>query len=676
VKTRGFLYSGFFLVFCLGVALIYVKLEQPIYIWDFKGYWIMFMDWGKQFLESPVHGLKALLEGIRANDYNPLPAVLLFPFYCLFGGGRSAYISALVLLYLYPVALMTLYLFNRLVPGELRERSAVSGPAFFAAAFLFIPFWGPTLRGLPDIIGMMPVILAFLLVFSADFTRKPVYRQAVILGFLLWAPFLLRRWYAYTIVSLYLTLPGFNYFLHQSRHDPVDRLGALKNLAANFFIAGITSVAGALVFQGALIKRILKTDYSHIYSAYHGISGYSLWGLCVYNGLLTLVFIGWGLWFCLTHARRTLVIASFICANLVISFFLFTRTQTPGIHHLIPFSFWILLLFLFGLYGIRSSLRKSGYQTLFDFLFSIGIGLVFLTSLFGGMLSFSGNFLLPAHCHPQRLKHIGNYYEMVGVLERLTANGEKFSVISSSKNLTGDLISTLSGRKLDSRLVHSSQVDLRDKIFLPTFTTRYLLLADPVQVHLAPEGQRVITIPASLILDGRLIGQAYRKLDYDFLLDEDVHAYVYEKIRPFTREEVAGFLQLFYRFYPEWQAEYENSLEVSLLSASISLGDVWGRFSWAGRNVIYAHPGQTRPTIAELDYPFDTMQIVSLCQDSQTGDGVVITIEQEGEKPLTRRIGKGESVKLDVSCFGRRRIRITIDKNRTPDYDSIFIRPN
>jgi len=652
LKTKHFLYSCIFLVFSLVVALIYVKQEHPVYIWD-----------------------KALLEGIRTNDYNPLPAVLLFPFYCLFGGARPAYISALILLYLYPVGLLTLCLFRRLITGDLRDKPMPLGPVFFTAAFLFIPFWGPTLRGLPDIVGMVPIILAILLILSVDFSRKPVYRKAVILGILLWAPFLLRRWYAYTIVSLYLTLPWFNYFLHQSRQDPLNHLVTLRNLTTNFFIAGITSVAGALIFQGTLIKRILGTDYSYIYSAYQGSFGYSLRGLYLDNGLLVMLLAGLGFWFCLTHTKRTFIIAGFISTNLVISFLHFTRTQTPGIHHLIPFSFWILLFYLFGLYDISSFLKKKGHNFFFEFLFSISIAIVFLISLFGVSSSFPGNFLFPVNYHPLRINHIDNYYKMVSVLEQLTDTGDKLSVISSNGNLSDDLVSTISDRKMDDRLVNSSQVDLKDKILLQPFTSRYLLLADPVQLHLEPEGQRVVTIPAEIILEGRLIGQAYRKLNYDFLLNDDIHAYIFEKTRPFTREEVAAFLQLFYKFYPEWQTEYENSLEVSLLSASISLGDVWGRFDRSGKNAIFAHPGQNRPTIAKLYYPYDTMLVVSLCQNSQPGDGVVITIEQEGKKTLTRRVGKGESLKLDVTRFGRGEIRITIDKNKSPAFDSVIIKP-
>jgi hypothetical protein len=81
VVVRRFLYPGLFLVLFVAVALVYVSRELPIYTWDSKGYWVMFMDYGALLCKAPLHGLNAVLEGVRTNDYNPLPAALLLPFY-------------------------------------------------------------------------------------------------------------------------------------------------------------------------------------------------------------------------------------------------------------------------------------------------------------------------------------------------------------------------------------------------------------------------------------------------------------------------------------------------------------------------------------------------------------------------------------------------------------------
>jgi hypothetical protein len=675
VVVRRFLYPGLFLVLFVAVALVYVSRELPIYTWDSKGYWVMFMDYGALLCKAPLHGLNVVLDGVRTNDYNPLPAVLLLPFYLFFGGGRAAYISGLVLFYLFPACLLALYLFKKIVPIAGRSGLWFSAPFFFTV-FLFMPFWGPTLRGLPDMIGMIPLIAAVLMITSVDFSSKLLFRRAVVLGLLLWAPFLLRRWYAYSIVTLYLTLPVLGFFLHPSRELSLSRLAAGRNLVLNFFVAGITSIFMALVFQGKLISRILTTDYTQIYSGYHGTFDYSLWGLCLDNGLLIVILAAWGLFFGLRYQRRTAVFTLFLAANLVISFLLFIRTQSPGIHHLIPFSFWILMLCLLGLFGVLVYLQGTSLAKPFVLLSVAGMSLIFLSSLFKLPVNLSGSLLLPAPCYPQRLDRIDNYYRMVKVLEHLTAKGERLAVFSSNGILSDDLLSTLSERRLDSHLIFSSQVDSRDGLRLGPFTARYVLVADPVQFHLRPEVQRVVGIPARLLLSGQGIGRAYRKLDYDFHLHDGVHAYLFEKTRPFTRLEIIGLLKEFYHFYPEWKTEYENGLAVSFLTAEISLGDVWGRFELADDRRIFAHPGQSRPTVVELDCPGGSLKVSSLCKASQPGNGVIITItELESDNSQTWQVGPGETAVLDLAGFRGRRIRMVIDNHGSPAYDSIFIEP-
>lgn len=655
----------------VATVLIYVNAEQPVYIWDFKGYWSIFQDYGKLFNATPLQGFNTVLKAIRLHDYNPLPSALLFPFYWLFGGGRVSYILGIALLYLFPASCLTVYLFQKIFMANERIMPSVYGPVIFAA-FLFVPFWGPTLRGYPDIVGIIPISVAIILVLSSDFTQRPIYKKAIILGLLLWAPFLFRRWYAYTIISLYLTLPLLNYFLHRPSHT--NSLVAAKWLLVNFFIAGVSNIIAALALQYQLLKRILATDYSYIYSAYQCSRADSLHWLITSNGLLVLLLSGWGLLFCLMHNRRSAIIAVFLTANLIISFFLFTNTQMPGMHHLISFSFWLLLLYMSGLFGIFHYLTNNNLKFTLSILFSIVLSIIFISSLSKLPVPVFISSLFPYHTRQQKLNNLDNYFTLTSTLEQLTAAGDKFAVLASNGNLSDDLISTLSNRKIDERLAHSSQVDLADKIRWQAFMARYMVVADPIQIHLKPAGQRVVTIPAKLLLTGQGIGKAYKKLDYDFLLNNGIHAYIYEKCRPFSQNEVADFLRKFYRFYPQWKTEYANSLEVAMLSASISLGDVWGRFDLSGKYDIFAHPGQTRPTIAEINYPFTAMKIVSLDKKAQ-GDGVLIKIEQAGKEPQIKHIEAGKTGEIDLRNFFGKKIKITIGNMKNPNCDSVLLKP-
>jgi len=125
-------------------------------------------------------------------------------------------------------------------------------------------------------------------------------------------------------------------------------------------------------------------------------------------------------------------------------------------------------------------------------------------------------------------------------------------VLSSNGVLSDDLISTLTNGAIDPDLVDSSQVDLRDKFRPSTLMARYVVVADPIQLHLGAGGQRVIWIPASEILSSTGIGAAYQKLPQDYLLANNVTANIYEKTRPFTVQEVTDFFTRFTTFYPDW----------------------------------------------------------------------------------------------------------------------------
>lgn len=128
-----------------------------------------------------------------------------------------------------------------------------------------------TLRGFPDIAGLVPILGTILFVLSTDMREKITFKNMLILGVLLWLPFALRRWYAYSIVVLYLTLPFFNFFIHTLNERK--QFKQFVNICIQFFGAGCVSLLLLVIFQKRLFLRVITTDYSHLYSAYaYGIS--------------------------------------------------------------------------------------------------------------------------------------------------------------------------------------------------------------------------------------------------------------------------------------------------------------------------------------------------------------------------------------------------------------------
>ena len=82
-------------------------------------------------------------------------------------------------------------------------------------------------------------------------------------------------------------------------------------------------------------------------------------------------------------------------------------------------------------------------------------------------------------------------------------------------------------------------------------TARYVIVTDPIQYHLRPGDQRVVGIPAELIVTGKNIGTSFVKLPYEFFLDGGVKCYLYKKIKEFDRSDLTMLSQMFRNYYPD-----------------------------------------------------------------------------------------------------------------------------
>ncbi|TSE12981.1 hypothetical protein C1D09_006170, partial [Mesorhizobium intechi] len=138
----------------LGVALsaAYINLEESVYYWDFAAYFNMFNRQGALLAVSPFEWLSQLGTSIATEDYGVAILVPLMPFHLVFGGSRLSFIAGIVAVYLVPTVLLM---------GRISYQQAVSATpsrswiALWIAAFLYTPFWAPTLRGMPDVAGCL-----------------------------------------------------------------------------------------------------------------------------------------------------------------------------------------------------------------------------------------------------------------------------------------------------------------------------------------------------------------------------------------------------------------------------------------------------------------------------------------------------------------------------------------
>ena len=192
-------HEGLYIAALLAIPLIiafcvsYVAAEHPAYVWDYGAYWGYFKNYS-HLISSGAPWFAQFRQEVGSLDYNPLAAVLLYPFYLISGDGRTSYIVGICLLYLLPAVVVT----SRLALLAAPMTNAI---LIFVMALTYVPFWTPSLRGMVDIVGLIPLGLATLLVLRTEFLSQRPIRDAILLGILIYLPFVLRRWYAYSIVT-------------------------------------------------------------------------------------------------------------------------------------------------------------------------------------------------------------------------------------------------------------------------------------------------------------------------------------------------------------------------------------------------------------------------------------------------------------------------------------------
>ena len=557
-RRLSVLFVVFSILFAILVSYTYVSGEDPIYYWDFKGYWSQFSYFGSLLNDNILSWGYTNLEELRSSDYNPSPVSILFPAYEIFGGGRVSYISALAVTYLVPASLISAYIVH--LAGKEQDKSNLY--IFMLLGFIalvFVPYWRPTIRGYPDIVGLLPLALSTLIVFKNDFSSRILIKKSLMLGLAIWLPFAFRRWYAYAVVSFFITFPFLTLYLWSSTEEDEVIWRKIGIISVNTIIAGIAALLLATILQYGLVMRAVTTDYSVIYSGWQAGRIASLEELFHNFGgiLLPLMLIG-VFWFNRSNMEKGL--AGFALANLLITFLLFTHTQTPGTHHQLMFVFWVYIISGLGVINILSLAQDVAIKVCVSSTLVIIFLLVFLISLYRiPAENDSVSNLLPSKIYSLKLHKIDNYERLVSDLLKLSNGGEKISVLSSGYVLMDDMLSTLSNERLTMRFKRVSHSDLRDKLNLSTFTSKYVVVTDPVQTHLNPGSQNVITIPANMILNSTGIGKAYRRVGGSYQLDGGVEAFIYEKTRRFTDVEAENLLNQFYVIYPSWRSIYENN---------------------------------------------------------------------------------------------------------------------
>ena len=157
---RGILYVASVAILS-ALCYSFVASENQAYTWDSRFYWVVWNEYTGLLHDSFSQWLGNIKSSVYSTDYNSLPIIALIPFNYLPIGNREAYILGVYILYLLPFAYIAMRLFAVAAGVDKKYQ-----PYVFVFLASFIPFITPTLRGYPDIIGMIPLSLCCLILFK------------------------------------------------------------------------------------------------------------------------------------------------------------------------------------------------------------------------------------------------------------------------------------------------------------------------------------------------------------------------------------------------------------------------------------------------------------------------------------------------------------------------------
>lgn len=539
-------------IYISAFVINYLGNEHPAYIWDWGNYYEIFQHYGTLSAEDIHQTAKLIYLSIKSDYYNPSSIIPLLPLHILFGGERIIYIAGLVFLYLLPASLIIYCLILRTLFNSICYQTKTLILLFIV---LFPPLWQVSLRGFPDLIGVIPLGIAAILIIDSNYLSKKPLRNAVAIGLLIWIAFLFRRWYAFSGLALLLCLSITHIIRSYLIHRSVFRI--LPAIIPTMISASIITFA-VLIFQYDLMLQILTTSYKDIYQAYQAPILEHILRLHHHAGpvFTALTLIGVVLAF---HSRNLHVI--FLAAVAITTFLLFSTTQAPSVQHGLP-----IYLFLFPAATLTiiyiSSVLSQFFRSVLLLLalpLLLGIHLVSFSPTAHQRLSAFTPLAPQQTYYPL---HLGNYAEYQRLISDLHQNlnpEDRFSVFSSSEVLSDSLLHALD-RTLDLHISWVGNIDEVDGFRISSLKSRFAIVVDPTPTHAPPTSQQVIIVPSTMIKNHDGIGQDYQQVLGPYKIDNDHMAYIYERIHPLSIEMIHLMEYALKTSHPTWLWDGNNRI--------------------------------------------------------------------------------------------------------------------
>ena len=340
-------------------ALLYFYWAEThrsfIYIWDYVNY--ISKQYGAEaaFAQTPMTGFHYIFDSLAEDYTNFITLFIEFPF-CLTDRTGDSFAICQV----FSIVPMLLLLLAGLVV-KVGQMLQVKNRFWYFLIGLSWTFTYPWLRmsavlSQPDWFGLIFAFSILLLTLDFRFEKLDLPRFGLL--FLSTAAIILsRRWYLYFVVGYYFAYAVL-VLVSSARIAKVGRKQEALLQVRNLILFGLMSMVAMVILLWPLVSRILGYNYSDRYSYYNG-GGFAaeislqFWRM----GLLNLVLIGLGLWFCFKR-RKMPALPCLAGLEILLGMLLFTRIQNTGSHQMLLFLPGWFLLFLIGAAALAEGMNR------------------------------------------------------------------------------------------------------------------------------------------------------------------------------------------------------------------------------------------------------------------------------------------------------------------------------
>jgi hypothetical protein len=527
------------------ITKIYIDQENFIYSWDYIGYQkstdILIGEFKKSFLSGILEFINELFA-----DYSKLFCIPILPFYLAFGESRFSFVLSLALVYITSFSLIMGVVFSRIVKNN-------RWGAFWLAAFITLitpAAWISVLRGYPDIGGATIFMLGILLSWkdSSLKQKKLPLKIAVLMSVLV----IFRRHFAYAFRSFLITI-----FIQNIFNVGIKKIARKNKEKIDASIIKRLSLV-LILFLAFSIHLPIKTfyfNYRELYSSYEESIATNIGYYGSSFGIMFIFLAATGFTIGLTYTRFDQNKLFFLgLLGLVSVLQWLVSSKQLGVHYASHFLPFITLGISTLIWSTDKILMRLGNKFK-SYAVAITIALqVFLLLLnFNiGIANASLNIkpLQPLFARREAPLIRSDYPELVRFIEYLKANlnaedsiyiaASSYGVLNKSIVEEGEK-SLYKEQKLN--IIRTSDIDSRD--FYPLnglLNAHYVVVTDPMQYHINPEQQKVITVIGNLFKDQQMIANDFEKVPEQFSFQDGVTGYLYKRVKSTSTETILSTL--------------------------------------------------------------------------------------------------------------------------------------